>query len=105
MYEPDFKIIGEKLRERRKFLGMTQEQVADAANVNVSHISNIEHNKVKISLSLLIRICQILDTTVDYILANEFPHATSTIDNELMNVLRDLSDEQKELLLRIAKVL
>ena len=105
MFEPDFKIIGERLRERRKFLGMTQEQVADATNVNVSHISNIEHNKVKISLSLLINICQVLDTTVDYILANEFPHSSSVIDNELTNAIRDLTDDQKELLLRIAKVL
>lgn len=105
MYEPDFKKIGEKIRDRRKSLGMTQEQLADAVNVNVSHISNIEHNKVKISLALLIRVCQVLDTTIDYILMDEFPGQHGVIDKELNNVIRNLPDKKKEQLLRIARVL
>lgn len=105
MYEPDFEKIAARLRARRKEIGMTQEEVAEAANVNVSHISNIENNRVKISLSLLIRVCQILDTTVDYILANEFPDASGTTENELLAVIKTLPEEKKEQLLRIAKVL
>lgn len=105
MYTPDFTEIGKKLRSRRLELGLTQEEVADEANVNVSHISNIENNKVKVSLSLLIRLCQILDTTIDYILGNEFPETTEPIDRELIKVINTLPDEKKELLLRIANIL
>ena len=71
MREPNFEKIGKKIREVRIAKHLTQEYVAEVADVNTSHISNIENNRVKISLSTLIYVCNALDTTVDYILADE----------------------------------
>ena len=47
MKEINFEQIGKKLREIRIDKHLTQEYVAYAANVNTSHISNIENNRVK----------------------------------------------------------
>ena len=64
----NFKRIGEKLRTIRLSKNLTQEYIANAVDINTSHISNIENNRVKVSLSTLVQICNALDTTVDYLL-------------------------------------
>lgn len=50
----DFAHIGRKLKEIRISKNLTQEYIANMADVNVSHISNIENNRVKISLPMQI---------------------------------------------------
>lgn len=105
MKELDFSAIGQKLKEVRNSKQLTQEYVANMAGVNVSHISNIETNKVKVSLTLLVSICNILDTTVDFILENEYHTPTAVTEKELLNIVKDMDSSKKEQLLRIAKVL
>lgn len=105
MKELDFAKIGNRIRETRISKGLTQEYLAEYADVNVSHISNIENNRVKISLTLLVNLCNALDTTVDYILASEYRQPKNSTEKELAHVVHGLSDERQETLLRIAKVL
>ena len=56
----NFEQIGEKLKKIRLSKNLTQEYIANAADVNTSHISNIENNRVKVSLSVLVQICNAL---------------------------------------------
>ena len=65
----------------------------------------IETNKVKVSLTLLVQICNALDITVDYLLENEYHNPTSVVEKELLNTIKDMNKEKQETLLRIAKVL
>ena len=101
----DFAFIGKRIREVRSNKHLTQEYLADATGVNVSHISNIELNKVKVSLSLLVQICNALDVSMDYLLENEYHKPTSALENELLITIRYLPKEKQETLLKIAKVL
>ena len=83
----------------------TQEYLANMTGVNISHVSNIETGKTKVSLTLLVQICNALDVTLDYLLENEYHNPTSTIEKELLNTIKDMKKEKQETLLRIAKVL
>lgn len=105
MKELDFDFIGQRIKEVRNDKHLTQEYLANATGVNVSHISNIETNKVKVSLTLLVQICNALDVTMDYLLENEYHRPTSIIEKELLNTIKDMKKEKQETLLRIAKVL
>ena len=105
MKELDFDFIGQRIREVRNDKHLTQEYLANATGVNVSHISNIETNKVKVSLTPLVQICNALDVTMDYLLENEYHRPTSIIEKELLNTIKDMKKEKQETLLRIAKVL
>ena len=105
MKELDFSSIGQRIRVVRNDKHLTQEYLANATGVNVSHISNIETSKVKVSLTLLVQICNALDVTMDYLLENEYHNPTSTIEKELLNTIKDMKKEKQETLLRIAKVL
>lgn len=105
MKELDFKQIGEKIKETRISRHLTQEYVANTADVNTSHISNIENNRVKVSLSTLVQICNALNTTVDYILSDEYANASSVIEQEILHELHSCDAETKEQILKIVKAL
>ena len=101
----NFEKIGEKLREIRVEKGLTQEYVATIADVNTSHISNIENNHVKISLSTLVHVCNALDTTVDYVLSNEYTNASSVLDKSILIEAQKCNADMKERILKIIQVL
>lgn len=101
----NFANIGQKLRKVRISKNLTQEYVANMADVNTSHISNIENNRVKVSLSTLIQICNALDTTVDYILADEYNHSTSVIEQEILHEVQACNLETQKQILKIVKAL
>ena len=98
----NFEQIGEKLKKIRLSKNLTQEYIA---NVNTSHISNIENNRVKVSLSVLVQICNALDTTVDYILSDEYNDSSSAIEQEILHELHSCNNETKEQILKIVKAL
>lgn len=105
MKELDFEQIGKKIKDIRLKKHLTQEYIANIADVNTSHISNIENNRVKVSLSTLVQICSALDTTVDYILADEYTKPSSAIEREILHELGFCSDTTKEQILKIVKAL
>ncbi len=105
MKELNFERIGKKIKEVRLEKKLTQEYIADIVDVNTSHISNIENNRVKVSLSTLVQICNALNITVDYILAEEYKQPSSAIEQEILHELNLCSDETKEQILKIVKAL
>lgn len=105
MQELDFEIIGKKLREIRLSKGFTQEYVANKIDVNTSHISNIENNRVKVSLSALVNICNALETTVDYVLNNQYTDSDSVLNQNILNELQKCDEDMKERILKIIQVL
>lgn len=101
----DYKAVGLKIREIRNSKNITQEYLADKIDISLSHISNIENGKKKVSLTALILICNELNVTLDYVLGNVMTDTKSMIEHEILNQIKDFDDKKKEQLLRIAKVL
>lgn len=66
MKDLDFQKIGQQIRKRRLECGVTQEALANQLDVNPSHISNIENGRAKPSLTVLVKIADFLDCSVDF---------------------------------------
>ena len=105
MKDINFEKIGQKLKKIRISKGLTQEYIANMVDVNTSHISNIENNRVKISLPTLVNVCNALDTTVDYILADEYKNPSTVIEHEILKELQNCSPETQKQILKIIKAL
>ena len=61
--------MGQKIRDRRKNLGMSQEDLAKKSNLSRARISAIENGKSRdILVSTLTTISSALDTTVEFFL-------------------------------------
>lgn len=105
MKDINFEKIGQKLKKIRMSEGLTQEYIANIVDINTSHISNIENNRVKVSLSTLIQICNALGVTVDYVLSDEYMETSSALDHEILFELQKCNDETKEQILAIIRIL
>ena len=105
MKELNFEKIGKKIKETRISRHLTQEYIANATDVNTSHISNIENNRGKVSLSTLVQICNAFDTTVDYILADEYNQPSTVIEHEILKEVQQCSLETQVQILKIIKAL
>lgn len=66
--EIDYKELGERIAKRRKVLNLTQDDVAEATGLSNNYISNIENNHSIPSIETLVKICNALDITPDYLL-------------------------------------
>jgi len=62
------KEIGVRVNARRKELGLTQEALAERMEVSVQMISNVELGKKAIRPENLVKLCNALDVSADYIL-------------------------------------
>lgn len=62
------KKIGERICQRRREIGLTQEKLAEKMDVSVQMISNLERGNKAIRIDNLIKLCDILNISSDYIL-------------------------------------
>lgn len=58
------KVIGKRILEKRKLKGLTQEALADYANIDRTYIGYIENGKQNISILLLCKIANVLETPI-----------------------------------------
>ncbi|MFR1671545.1 MAG: helix-turn-helix domain-containing protein [Candidatus Gastranaerophilaceae bacterium] len=59
-----YKQLGQNIKERRKSLGYTQQQLADKMGLSLNFIGKIEVAFSKPSLDTLIELAEILETSV-----------------------------------------
>ena len=103
--EIDYNKLGLSIKKARRNKGLTQENLAELAGCNPSHISNIENNYTKVSLNTLLSIANALDTSIDYLLQEQYHNQSLALDNEIAMAIASCDIEMKERILRIIKVL
>lgn len=59
-----YKLLGQKIKQRRKEIGLTQQQLADKMNISLNFMGKIEVAFSKPSLDTLIELSKALNTTV-----------------------------------------
>ena len=99
----DYKIIGSRIKKHRKSLKITQEELSEMLNISTSFESRVERGATKVSLELLTRISEVLGVALSYILTGAVDSTDTFLDEELGNIVKDFSAEQKRLLLDIAR--
>ena len=62
------KEIGQRINARRKEMGLTQEALAERMEVSIQMISNLELGKKAIRPENLVKLCDALGVSADYIL-------------------------------------
>ena len=93
--------IGRRIAEIRREVGLTQEQLAEKAEISVVHLSNIERGKKWPGLPVLIRIAEALEIATDWILRANVPGTYAVANEKIGKLLRDCSNTEMEDLLRI----
>ena len=65
----DYMDLGRKIRDTRKALSMTQEQLAEQVGISASFLGHIERGSRVASLETLVALCNTLRVTPQYLLS------------------------------------
>lgn len=93
--EVQYHIIGNRIQQRRKELGLKQYELAEQINISNNHMSSIETGREKPSLETLLHICELLRVSPDYLLLGNM-HTDNT-SHDILASLRLCSKEDIEL--------
>lgn len=89
--------IGKRIREYREKLGYTREQFAEKIEISVKFTADIELGKKGMSLDTLIKICETLSVSADYLIwgrgecdSNAISEMTAFLDDSEMKYAEEL---------------
>ena len=60
-----------RIRKAREDLGYTREKFAELLDVSVSYMAEVERGRTGISVKMLVKICNMLGLSADYVLFGE----------------------------------
>ena len=101
----DYKIIGSRIKIKRKEKGLTQEKLAELLDVSVGYVSQVERGVTKISLDTLAAIGVLLSCDITYFVSQSSFGGEAYLCDEFNEKFRKLPSEQRAVLLDIMDVL
>ena len=107
VWKPDQEIIGENIRKARKAVYLTQEQLAEemGGSCSTKVISRYEKGEVEMGVQALIDIAENLEVPVDSLMPERVQVHTKLEDDEMSKLFSTLNIENKEMLLKIARMM
>ena len=97
--------LGTQIRSERLKHNLTQEQLAEKLNIYTAYMGFIERGERNLTLEKLIQLADILDVTVDYLLAESAPPSSPAKEKLLLSLFSSATEEQQELILEMTKLI
>ena len=99
----DYISIGKRIKEIRLAKGLSQEKLAEKADLSEPHMSHVETGNTKASLKTIVNIANALEVSVDELLCDNVIHSKHIFEKELANLLADCTDIEIRAIVEIAK--
>ena len=98
----NYKLIGRRVKEAHLRRELSQAMLAEFTDLSTAFIRHIETVKRQASLESLVRISNVLNITVDYLLAGNQAKENGVYGEDLMWILKDCSQQEKQFLVELA---
>lgn len=95
--EIDKKLVGNRIKRRRKAAGLTQEALAEQIGLSKNHLSNIERGRYLPTIETMLMVCDALGQTPDYYLIGKISPETDRISQ----MVKRLSEDSQRILFRL----
>lgn len=86
-------ILGLRIMQRRKQLGINQNELAKSIGLSEHQISNIETGRSYPRMKSFIKICEILEVNADYFISGTMKE---DISDNIIDMIASLSDEERK---------
>ena len=96
--ELDYKAIGKRIKIARIQAELSQEALAEKADLSPTHMSNIENANTKLSLPMLISIANALSVLCDSVI-----HSKEIFAQEIQSAVADCDEYEIRILTEILK--
>jgi transcriptional regulator with XRE-family HTH domain len=94
----DYGLLGKRIAQKRRNLGLTQVQVNEKAELSDKYLSNIETARSIPSIDVLMKICDALAVTPDYLLIGTLINENSEISDKIIDKIKSLSEKKLKML-------
>lgn len=99
----DYKRLGERIREERLSLRLTQAQLAEAIDISDTYMGAIERGERGLSLDTLVMLSERLGVTVDFLLADSVPDTDSNILEQFRQIMDGQPLERKRMAINVLR--
>ncbi len=100
----DFRIeIGKRMREQRKLLHFTQENMAEMLNVSIKHYGGVERGIAGLSLENFIKASEIFGVGLDYLIKGT-KEADDSIPGRIKEIYLNCSQEKRGYILELLEI-
>lgn len=109
--------IGDRIRKRRKELGLTQTKIQEETGISSGNLSLIENGKTLPSSSALFNLSNLLQCSIDYLLKGESLNSKnldmynfkdsnqlSDVDIDLLDLFHNLTPDDQEEIIEMIKL-
>ena len=93
--------LGKRIKEARNKLKLTQDALAEKANISNVYLGEIERGTKIPSVPVLVDLAQALNVSADYLLLDSLNSANIIINNEITDKLDKLTPKQRKTALDI----
>ena len=97
----DYKRLGERIREERQRLHLTQAQLAEDVDISDTYMGAIERGERSLTLDTLVR----LGVTVDYLLADSVTGSDEAVLDEFKQIVDNQPLERKLMALQVLRTI
>ena len=101
----DYKKLGERIREERRRLNLTQGQLAEAVDISDTYMGAIERGERSLTLDTLVRLVNRLGVTVDYLLSDSVTDTDSNIMEQFKQIIDRQPLERKQMAVNVLRTI
>jgi len=101
----DYKRLGERIREERLRLHLTQAQLAEAIDISDTYMGAIERGERSLTLDTLVRLVNRLGVTVDYLLTDFVSDSDSNIMEQFKQIMDQQPLERKQMAINVLRTI
>lgn len=101
----DYKRLGERIREERLKLKLTQAQLAEDIDISDTYMGAIERGERSLTLDTLVRLANRLGVTVDYLLSDSVTDTDSNITEQFKQIIDGQPLERKQMAIGVLRTM
>ena len=99
----DYMSLGARVKFLRTQKNLTQEELAEKADIGRKHVSNIENGERGLSIDVLIALANALEVSADEILVDNLTASENNHDGDDYYLLLDCTPEEADILIKSMK--
>lgn len=101
----DYKRLGERIRQERQRLNLTQAELAEAIDISDTYMGAIERGERSLTLDTLVRLVNRLGVTVDYVLSDSVSDSDSNIMEQFKQIVDCQPLERKQMAINVLRTI
>lgn len=101
----NYKVLGERIKEERKRIHLTQAQLANEVGISDTYMGAIERGERSLTLDTLVKLANRIGVTIDYLLTDFVDGSNESIVDEFKQIIDNQPLDRKVMALQVLRTI